>query len=49
MTRFYRKEDIADRYKPGLDVVPYYSEGRSGIHCNKCGQDFQGIHVCQVK
>lgn len=43
------KKDIEDQYKPGLDVVPYYGEGRFGIKCNRCGVEFQGIHVCQAK
>ncbi len=46
MTLFYRKEDINRDYKPGLDVVPYYAEGRHGIKCLKCGVEFVGVHVC---
>jgi hypothetical protein len=48
MTLYYRKHDISTDYKPGIDPVPYYSEGTYGIHCGRCGCDFIGIHVCQV-
>jgi hypothetical protein len=47
MTLYYRKEDISKRYKPGIDPVPYYSEGKNGIKCLRCGCEFVGVHICQ--